>query len=802
MTLRRRGTPARSRMHAIVVAMVAGVFFGGCVRAPRAQSGATERTIEEFVRSFAGGVPEDRKSAEAALRALGAPAVEPMLRLLEQRLESSSGDRGAPRVDPRIVDFALELAPASAGERLVALLGERDEATRGRLVSWLARRDVEGVRDFETPRAMALLDFVRREDGDQALVAARALAKYDIDVAAKGLAAEIGRLVDAGGHRDLLLACARSFAELRAAGPYVDALFSDCERDAPWLAPALLPAFRRLADRVLEGRIDRLSRSRAPAVHAAFEQLVVDLDRDLFAAQEHARRVTLFERFRDFDPGNLEWAVRAAHAAVMDAGDDRKCALALAELEHRASDHASDVAIESSLLNAVASYLRGENPMSFVREALQRSDSSWSDDASSGESGTFFGAAEVEFQYQNSWRSQLEPALGEDEVVLRHRRFVREGGIAGRAFRAHGRRRVSVLLVGAIFYVLEGNDPEAARWFREARDVVQSLESDWDFAAAGEPGDLEAALTMRCGPYDVLERALEGNESMKVHMDANALEAHRRAARRGYRALVEGLWSVMPERVLPLPGMAPGPSLEGARERAYLDVTGAYARFLHRLGDEAEASTILASLIEDLDHAGLWSNRRAWAGYLFDHAGIEIDRRNAASAKASLQKFLEHYEESLRDVRQSPERYVDARAAESFFASRLATGHISMAVLHNVVLGQLDVAREHCRKAYALEDNPFNRVLYSCYLARDKKYEEAAALLETVDASPPLYYNMACTYALSGKKSEALEYLALDLTWNHATEKARNRQREWAAKDHDLESLRGDARFEELIRPR
>ena len=46
-----------------------------------------------------------------------------------------------------------------------------------------------------------------------------------------------------------------------------------------------------------------------------------------------------------------------------------------------------------------------------------------------------------------------------------------------------------------------------------------------------------------------------------------------------------------------------------------------------------------------------------------------------------------------------------------------------------VVDAELDRARAYCRKAYALDDGPFNRVLYACYLARDDQKEAALALL-------------------------------------------------------------------------
>ncbi len=769
--------------------------------------GATSTRAEvvaDLVRDFVEALPDERARAEAALRAAGSAAIEPLL----ARLESADPSAQLP---PRVVDFVFEVAPAGVSKRLATLLGgdRVDTATRTRLINWLARRDVDSVRDHEVERAEALLTFLGSGD-ELAMLAARGLASYDLPIVARGLAERVHTLVEGFGSRDLILVCARSFAGLRAAGAEAEALFTYCEGAAPWVAPTLMPAFRRLPARVLLGRLDPWCRSPVPAVAAAFDRLIVDLDRDLHTGLEHERRVQLFERFRRVDPRNSEWALRAAHAALMDVGEAKLAREPLDALARRELE-TSDAAVEAAVLEAVADYFEeqveghvaGASARAWMRRARELAERAFEAEQQTGGPSSRFGIADVEYEYQRRWRSLLKPALGADEVELRRRRFVSEGGLQGSAFRAKGRRLLATLLVAAIFHVLEDDSLEAARCFEAVRDVVETLEAEWDFAASGEPGDLEAAIFLRCGPSEVLERALEGNEAMKRRSDPAAFEARRGAARKAFRALVEGLHAVLPARVLPLPGMPRGDRASAnGRERAYLDVTGAYARFLHRLGDQSEAAAIYESLIHDLDAAGLWSNRRAWAGYLFDHAGIEIDRRRADGAKASLEKYIAYYEESLRDVRQAPERYVDPGAAEAFFASRLATGHISMAVLHNVVLAQVDIARDHCRKAYALEDSPFNRVLYACYLARDKKFAEAATLLQSVDPSPPLYYNMACTYALSGQKDHALEHLALDLTWNHATEKARNRQREWARNDHDLESLRGDARFEELVRTR
>lgn len=77
-----------------------------------------------------------------------------------------------------------------------------------------------------------------------------------------------------------------------------------------------------------------------------------------------------------------------------------------------------------------------------------------------------------------------------------------------------------------------------------------------------------------------------------------------------------------------------------------------------------------------------------------------------------------------------------------------------------------------------------------------KRYDEARELLrEGLEQHPgnaSLLYNLACAEALLGEKDAALEHLA-DAVKNP-------RFREFAKTDSDFDSLRGDARFEELVR--
>jgi tetratricopeptide (TPR) repeat protein len=79
---------------------------------------------------------------------------------------------------------------------------------------------------------------------------------------------------------------------------------------------------------------------------------------------------------------------------------------------------------------------------------------------------------------------------------------------------------------------------------------------------------------------------------------------------------------------------------------------------------------------------------------------------------------------------------------------------------------------------------------------RAKRYGDVESLLrEGLELHPgnaSLLYDLACLDALQGRVEEAFDHLRAALD-------AQPRYREYAAKDSDLESLRGDPRFSELV---
>ena len=125
---------------------------------------------------------------------------------------------------------------------------------------------------------------------------------------------------------------------------------------------------------------------------------------------------------------------------------------------------------------------------------------------------------------------------------------------------------------------------------------------------------------------------------------------------------------------------------------------------------------------------------------------------------------------------------------------------VSLAVNANVKLREQERAVAYFERAWELREDDFMRVLLACYRARAGRDLEARDALRDVPMIPANYYNLACTYALLGEDELALDFLRRDFEEMRPTPGALARQKEWARADPDLESLRGDPRFEELVR--
>ena len=82
-------------------------------------------------------------------------------------------------------------------------------------------------------------------------------------------------------------------------------------------------------------------------------------------------------------------------------------------------------------------------------------------------------------------------------------------------------------------------------------------------------------------------------------------------------------------------------------------------------------------------------------------------------------------------------------------------------------------------------------------LYQQGKYAEVADAARAVIEAHPEYagafYNLACCEALAGRKEDAMRHL------RHAHEKSPEQFRNWAAEDSDLDSLRDDPEFQQLL---
>jgi len=179
-----------------------------------------------------------------------------------------------------------------------------------------------------------------------------------------------------------------------------------------------------------------------------------------------------------------------------------------------------------------------------------------------------------------------------------------------------------------------------------------------------------------------------------------------------------------------------------------------------------------------------------------DPAGAEQAFRQAVTR-------LEAYEDTLkaRVAAESgdPELRRSIAFALAAARSQRADALLSLAVNANVKQKDTSAALEWFEQAFELKQTDFMRVLLACYRARSGRDEEARAVLREVSPDPTLFYNLACTHALLGDLDVAVDFLARELAENQPTERARERQRQWARDDPDLEALRGYPPFERLV---
>lgn len=267
------------------------------------------------------------------------------------------------------------------------------------------------------------------------------------------------------------------------------------------------------------------------------------------------------------------------------------------------------------------------------------------------------------------------------------------------------------------------------------------------------------------------------------------------------------------ERAMLLRGMAAqlrreGPVQEQAEWTVHLqrrlpsDAALPLAEELRAEGRLDPAQALMERLQADLAAAGellqgLWGEELV-ARAEVTLGSIHMDRGQARVAEGLFQRALDRLDTLQSDLEN---RGIDASGLAPLRA-RQADVLISLAVNANVKLRDPERALGYFERAYRLRDaDDFMRVLLACYRARAGRELEARAVLRELPVSPYNYYNLACTHALLGDTELALDFLRRDFAEMRSSPGQLERQKEWAAGDPDLASMRDDARFQALVAP-
>lgn len=251
------------------------------------------------------------------------------------------------------------------------------------------------------------------------------------------------------------------------------------------------------------------------------------------------------------------------------------------------------------------------------------------------------------------------------------------------------------------------------------------------------------------------------------------------------------------------------PNLEAQRIPSLYALT--IASDLGRENRAEEAVELVQRLFDDMDANGRL-DEGANGSWLAARIELELGGalgeagrpRDAVGVLESAVRRLEAIENTLIERRGEEQ---DARRLQLYDAQVKQTQQlqaqvlVGLAVNANVRLGDPETALAFFERAFELDDSEFMRGLLACYRARFGAQEEARQLLRTIRPAPPVYYNLACAYALLGEADQALDMLARELQENHPTPGALARQKRWAREDPDLASLVDDPRFVELTRP-
>jgi tetratricopeptide (TPR) repeat protein len=759
-----------------------------------AQAPTPAQEARETVKGYLAARPGDREAWESRLRSKQAGT-----QLLDAVLAEFEAGRSLPS---GALDLLFEILPAGESERVYRLIEWLSVGGKQMLLDWMARRDLKGFRDVEEIRAARILSFLDEERALR-LRAAEELRNWDLPLVSQALDKRIRTMFSAGVPEDRELAklLAESLARMRGGAEKAVALLPILGEAHPWLLPSLLPALAFVPQAVLDGALDPWIRWRHPAIRIPILGLVPAVDSKLFEEGRHSQRLLLFRRFRQIDGRLPEWAFREAHVALFDLADPKQAHEALAILDNLRLEQTQQA--ELLAMRAVAVFLEGGDPSDLLESAHLEAVQAFEADPDLlhfGRSEDVLGAQQI-FEV---WRKQVPPRLDPRDLQGIRERVLQSGGAPFAGLRNAGRRRLAVSLLASCIQDLRGKKQQASQWLDRANVDWQGLDNPqiWDEDRLGPNAMLDEATGLRTGPLDLMRRCLEGNETSTRQRGPLLAKRETERAEQSFRNLVIGLHERMPDRVLGLPGSAASRTEEGESEKVFSDITPSLGRFLDRIGETEKSLALVTHLVDALSETAKAANRRGWAAALFQRAALLMDLRRGPEAEKDLLAYVRHFEEKMQDVQQNPDRFYNPKGAENYFKSFVVNGYISLAVCNNVVMGKVQRAMGYCRKAYTLSDSPFNRVLYACYLARDGKKARALSLVDSIDPSPTVYYNLACTYAMVGDVFQALRYLELDLHTNHLTAKARNRQRKWAREDKDFQALRENLRFQSLVQDR
>ncbi|MBL6720062.1 MAG: hypothetical protein ISQ08_01485 [Planctomycetes bacterium] len=224
------------------------------------------------------------------------------------------------------------------------------------------------------------------------------------------------------------------------------------------------------------------------------------------------------------------------------------------------------------------------------------------------------------------------------------------------------------------------------------------------------------------------------------------------------------------------------------------------ARDLRNEGRAEESERLARRYAEDLATDAsdeewflLVQERRVRAALAEGAAATDLDE--PVRARTVLLGAVERAEDLLGAVEEREAGPGARRLVEGLLAEALT----ALAVNSNVKLGRPDEAVAWVERAHELRDDSWSRLLLACYRARAGRGDEARELLRGVRPSPSLHYNLACTYALLGEADAALAWLERELDPAASSPGALRRQKDWAAQDPDLASLRDDSRFKALV---